>query len=137
MAISQILKELVETIAKMSENEQKELLEYIKLRPFVEKRLDHRKPYSAPLDYSVDNRFYRDFITDISSTGIFLSTNKDFSSGQKVTMALPLPGRKGEFKLTGTVVRAAENGVGIKFDFKSSVTEEIVREHISSLDFLG
>ena len=136
MAESKILQELIDALDKMSEKEQLELLEYIKLRPFVEKRLDHRKPYSTPLDYSVDNRFYRDFITDISSTGIFLSTNKDFSAGQKVTMALPLPGRKGEFKLTGTIVRAAENGIGIKFDFRSRVTEEIVRERISSLDLL-
>jgi len=79
------------------------------------KREYERKPYSAVVNYIVDQETYTDSIQDISAGGIFIQTAKPFSEGQEVSMTFPLPISEEDISLNGEIARMSELGMGVKF----------------------
>jgi pimeloyl-ACP methyl ester carboxylesterase len=79
------------------------------------KREYERKPYSAVVNYIVNEDTYTDSIQDISAGGVFIETDKSFSAGQEVSMTFPLPISDETISINGEIARISELGMGVKF----------------------
>jgi len=93
-----------------------------------EKRDYIRKPFFMSVDYSTQDRVYRDFIKDISTGGVFIETLRPLPVGQEILMAFSFPNQRQNFKISGDVVRMNTKGIGVSFIVKNEAQKE-------SLDF--
>ncbi|MBW2219118.1 MAG: PilZ domain-containing protein [Deltaproteobacteria bacterium] len=80
-----------------------------------EKRTYIRKPFFMSVDYSTQDRVYRDFIKDISTGGVFIETLRPLPVGQEISMAFSFPNLRQNFKISGDVVRMDPKGIGVAF----------------------
>ncbi len=83
--------------------------------PKEEKRAYIRKPFFMSVDYSTQDRVYRDFIKDISTGGVFIETLRPLPVGQEISMAFSFPNLRQNFRISGNVVRMGPKGIGIAF----------------------
>lgn len=79
------------------------------------KREYERKPYSAVVNYIVQEATYTDSIQNISAGGVFIETAKPFFEGQEVSMTFPLPISEENISINGEIARISELGMGVKF----------------------
>ncbi len=88
------------------------------------RRGNKRKPFRRNIRYGlIDPPEYTSFITDLSDTGICIHTNKIFTPGTKLFLAINT--NEGSFKAEGIVIwakkspphliRHMKSGMGIKF----------------------
>ena len=117
---------LVRRISRMSPAQQKQLLEYVEEKFRSRPRKHDRKAFSATVDYVVDGRCYRDFILDMSDSGVFINTYQRFQVGQAVLMTFMAPDMQTPFKITGEVTRTQEHGIGVAFVIDSQVQAETI-----------
>jgi Tfp pilus assembly protein PilZ len=81
-----------------------------------EKRSNQRLPFSRPISYATRGIAYEDFLQDISAGGVFIETRAMFTVGQTLTLTFPMPGHQHFITVTGEVVRATGQGIGVRFD---------------------
>jgi len=110
---------LFEMIDRMSESEMRQLLNELEERQNKERRSCRRKDFSTMVDYNVADRYYRDFIQNISERGVFIKTSETFSKGQETLMTFMSPDYQKPFKIKGEIVRLHPDGVGVKFKIES------------------
>ena len=110
---------LFEIIDRMSESEMRQLLNELEERQNKERRSCRRKDFSTMVDYNVADRYYRDFIQNISERGVFIKTSETFSKGQETLMTFMSPDYQKPFKIKGEIVRLHPDGVGVKFKIES------------------
>jgi non-heme chloroperoxidase len=79
------------------------------------KREYERKPYSAIVDYIVNEEPYTGSIRNISAGGVFIQTARPFPEGQEVSMTFPLPVSEENVSINGEIARISELGMGVKF----------------------
>jgi len=120
---------LFEIIDRMSESEMRQLLNELEERQQKERRSCRRKDFPTTVDYNVADRYYRDFIQNISERGVFIKTTKTFSKGQKTLMTFMSPDYQKPFKIKGEIVRIHPDGVGVAFNIES----EALRSSLNSL----
>ena len=61
-----------------------QLLKELEERKNKERRQCDRKDFFRIIDYRVGDHYSRDFIQDISETGLFIKTSQTFSVGQTI-----------------------------------------------------
>lgn len=120
---------LFEIIDKMSEREMRELLKELEERQSKERRSCRRKDFPTMVDYNVSDRYYRDFIQNISERGVFIKTTETFSKGQETLMTFMSPDYQKPFKIKGEIVRVHPDGIGVAFKIES----EALRTSLKSL----
>ena len=112
---SSVTARLLELIKKMCEDEQLALLKELEKRIFKGKRKHEREPFFMVVDYSIEDRFYKDYIQNISAGGVFIETRIPFRAGQEVSLTFPLRDYQKYIKIIGEVVRVTPHGIGVKF----------------------
>ncbi|MCP4020320.1 MAG: hypothetical protein GY729_00630 [Desulfobacteraceae bacterium] len=122
---------LFESIMKMSEEEQKDLLLLI-----GEQREHKRTPYLLQISYATLEGCFTDFILDISLEGVFLETIEPLFVGQKIDFRFNFKMLKNPVTITGGVAWKGVNGVGVKFLFKDKKEKEQFKDIIEKLDAL-
>ncbi|HUV77185.1 MAG TPA: PilZ domain-containing protein [Desulfobacterales bacterium] len=120
---------LFEIIDRMSESEMRQLLTELEERQNKERRSCRRKGFSTMVDYNVADRYYRDFIQNISERGVFIKTTETFSKGQETLMTFMSPDYQKPFKIRGEIARIHPDGVGVAFKIES----EALRTALESL----
>lgn len=85
------------------------------------------------VDYCVNDQYYRDFIQDISESGLFIKTSQSFSVGQKIQMTFMSPDYQKPFKIKGEIVRVHTDGVGVKFIIESQVQESALKSFMGNI----
>jgi len=123
----------VELITDMPEDKQQALLRDLEKETSKGARNHHRKPFIMVVDYVMQDRMYKDFIQDISAGGLFIETSQPFSVGQNVTLAFPLPNHQEHIKITGEVVRATPQGIGVKFKMADEDQEAMVKTLLDTI----
>ena len=112
---SRLADQVIELVKKMSEDEQLTLFKELEERLFKGRRKHEREPFFMVVDYSIEDRFYKDYIQDISAGGVFIETRMPFRAGQEVSLTFPLPDYQKYIKIIGEVVRVTPHGIGVKF----------------------
>jgi len=124
---SSVLGRLFELIRNMPEDEQLDLLKELEERLFRDKRKHTRKHFFMVVDYSAEDRVYKDYIKDISAGGVFIETRTPFSIGQELSLSFPLPNYQKYIKTTGEVVRISPHGIGVKFMMVDEGQETMIK----------
>ncbi len=86
-----------------------------------------RRSCLIAVDYSTQERFFRDFIQDISAGGVFIETRELFTIGQEIYLTFSIPNSEIPFRITGKVTRATQEGIAVKFKNVSKYQEEILQ----------
>lgn len=98
-----------------------------------EQRQHERKDLLYVLDYTVDDKYYRDFVEDVSESGLFVRTKNEFRAGQKIKMTFFAPNMERPLKIRGEIVRILPEGVGVKFLKESQVQEDVIGALVENL----
>ena len=107
-----------------------EISKELKKRQQGERRKYSRKDFFTIIDYSVGDQYYRDFIQDMSISGVFIKSSHKFSVGQLIRMIFMSRDYEKPFKITGEIVRVSPDGIGVKFKIESQVQEEAIKSLI-------
>ncbi len=121
---------IFEIVNSMSDEETRQLLKELKERQNKEQREYSRKDFLTIIDYTVEGRHYRDFIQDISESGIFIKTSQTFSVGQPILMTFMSPDNQKPFRINGEIKHTREDGIGVKFNIKSQVQELVLKSFV-------
>ena len=124
---SSVTARLLEVIKAMSEDEQLALLKELEERLFKGRRKHEREPFFIVVDYSVEDRFYKSHIQNISAGGVFIETRMPFKAGQEVSLTFPLPDYQKYIKINGEVVRVTPRGIGVKFKMVNQDQEAMIK----------
>jgi len=81
----------------------------------------------------VDDRYYRDFIQDMSGSGVFIKTSQTFSVGQTILMTFMTPDNQKPFRIKGEIIRIHEDGIGVKFKIESRVQEAALKSLVDMI----
>jgi uncharacterized protein (TIGR02266 family) len=130
---SSVTARLLEVIKKMSEDEQLTLLKELEERLFKGRRKHEREPFFMVVDYSTEDRFYKDYIQDISAGGVFIETRMPFRAGQEVSLTFPLPNYQKYIKIMGEVARVTTQGIGVKFKTVDQDQEVMIKSLLQRL----
>jgi len=121
-----VLDELLAKIKTLSPGQQTELLALIDDRWGEKSRKADRKDFFMTVDYVVADRYYRDFIQDMSDGGVFIRTRQTFKPGQDILMTFMSPDLQKPFKIPGKIMRTLDNGIGVRFIKESQVQAETI-----------
>jgi uncharacterized protein (TIGR02266 family) len=117
----------------MSEHEQLTLFKELEERLFKGRRKHEREPFFMAVDYSTKDRFYKDYIQDISAGGVFIETRIPFRVGQEVSLTFPLPDYQKYIKIAGEVARVTTQGIGVKFKTVNQDQEAMIKSLLQRL----
>lgn len=124
---------LFEIINSMSDEEMHQLLKELEERKNKERRQCDRKDFYRIIDYKVGDHYYRDFIQNISETGLFIKPSQTFSVGQKVLMTFMSPDNQKPFKINGEIIHINTDGVGVKFQIESQVQRMVLKSFVNMI----
>ena len=120
-------------IDTMPEDEMRQLLKYLEDRKITDRRKYSRKDFFRIIDYVVEDRYYRDFIHDISETGLFIETSQKFSVGEKILMTFASPDNQKPFKINGEIARVNTEGIGVKYKIESQVQQLVLKSFVDMI----
>ena len=133
LSINEVRAHIFGIIDTMSEEKVRQLLKYLEEGQKTQQRKYDRKDFLRIIDYSVDNRYYRDFIQDISEGGLFIETSNEFSVGKKILMTFVSPDYHTPFKVHGEIIRTHSNGIGVKFKIESQVQQSVLSSFVNMI----
>lgn len=125
--------QLMGKINTLSTGQQTELLGLIDDRWGEKSRKADRKDFFMTVDYVVNDRYYRDFIQDMSNGGVFIKTRQKFEPGQDVLMTFMSPDQQKPFKILGEIMRTLDDGIGVRFKKESQVQAEIIATLVTQI----
>jgi hypothetical protein len=108
---------LFQLITGMSDDERRTLLKLLEnglLRGKC-RRGYFRKPLRLPVTYAVGQRAYRNFIKDISLSGVFISTGIPFQAGEQIRIVFRDRDNHNAVKILGRIARVTPEGIGVEF----------------------
>jgi len=120
-------------ISSMSDEDMLALSKELKERENKEQRKYSRKDFLTIIDYTVEGQYYRDFIHNISETGLFFKPSHKFSVGQTIQITFMSPDNQKPFKINGEIVRANTDGVGVKFKIESQVKRLVLKSYVDMI----
>ena len=124
---------ILDKIKGLSEDKLQQLLKYLDEEQVSEKRRYGRKDFIRVIDYIVGDRYYRDFIQDMSEGGLFIETSNKFSVGQKIIMTFAFPDYQKPLKMHGEIIRVQTDGIGVKFKIESQVQEAVLKSYVDMI----
>jgi Tfp pilus assembly protein PilZ len=77
-------------------------------------RRHQRKSYSKSVRIAAKELIFEGFLKNISSAGVFIEADENFSAGQILTFEIPLK-KNQKAKIKGKVVWSSPDGFGVKF----------------------
>lgn len=124
---------LYQLIIDLPENKRISLLE--DLKDFaLGKRATPRKKCTMTTDYAIGDRAYRNFVKDISETGVFVQTSNPLTIGDEIVQSFSLSNKQIPFKFTGEIVRSGKDGFGVKFKNLTQYQKDILQSIFKNMD---
>ena len=99
-----------------------------------EKRHNFRKPYDVSVTYSDSTTLYRDKISDISTGGLLIHTDRFLPPGQILRLTIPLP-RQNYITVPAEIIRKHPEGIAVRFKPDSPYTSKMIRRFVDALAF--
>lgn len=130
---SKLTEQLIGRITSMPEEAQRKLMDLLDEWNFLGKREHSRQSCLIAVDYSTKDRFFKDFIQDISAGGVFIETREPFKIGQKVALTFTIPNSQVPFRVSGEIARSSSDGIAVKFKQVTKYQEEILKSLIDKM----
>ena len=133
VAGSGITSHLLRIILRMSLDEQKDLLNELEKRFSFKKRRHQRKPYFSTVDYVVQDDSHTDFTQNVSTGGVFIGTAASLSVGEEIALSLLLPVTQENIDVSGEIVWAGEEGIGVKFNWSDGLQKRRIKKLVDMI----
>ena len=133
LATNEVHAAILKKVSGLSEEKKRQLLKDLDGEQISEKRKYDRKDFIRVIDYIVGDRYYRDFIQDMSEGGLFIDTSNQFSAGQKILMTFVSPDYQKPFKINGKIIHSQTDGIGVKFKIESQVQESVLKNYVNMI----
>lgn len=117
---------LIDLIMNIPLHKQRQLLDWLNEWDLRGKRKHKRKTCLIAVDYSTPDRFYREFIHDISAGGLYIETSKLLERGQELSLTFSVPNSDLPMRLIGEIVRTDNSGIAVELKNVSKYQEEIL-----------
>jgi hypothetical protein len=108
---SKLLKEVI----SLSPEEKIALLRDLEERVGEYQRKSQRVPYPAEIDFAMNGKPVRGYITNISESGMFVSSFEKPEVGTEITMVFPPPAKSAPVKKQAKVVRTDKYCFAVEF----------------------
>jgi len=131
-----VYNQVMEVVNRMSDVELTELLDLVSGQLGEKSRQDDRLAFYSMVDFVVAGQYYRDFIQDLSVSGVFIKGRHMFEPGQAILLTFMSPYFQKPFKISGEIVRILDTGIGVKFDTESQVQAEALSALIKQIRML-
>ena len=128
-----VISKLFQIVIDLGEEQQEALLHHAEELLLKEKRSGIRKPCSIPINFAAYDRVFSNHIKNISSTGLFIETQRPLFVGDEIIMAFRMEGFDKPLKLRGEIAHATRKGVGVEFKDISPYIEEMLRTVIKRI----
>jgi len=128
-----VFDQLVAIIKTMSKEKQSKLLELLRQWSENGERTHPRKPCLITVDYCSQDRFFRDFIQDISAGGVFIETRELFNEGMDIGLTFSIPNSQIPFRISGVIIRTTSKGVAVKFKNVTTYQQEILNSLVKKM----
>ncbi|MBW1694027.1 MAG: PilZ domain-containing protein [Deltaproteobacteria bacterium] len=125
--------QLIARIKRMTLENQAVLLKELDEEKDRKLRKHDRKTFFMIVDYIVEGRYFRDFIQDMSDTGVFIKMSQNVPLGRQILMTFMSPDNQQPFKINGEAVRVTSEGVGVKFIVESQVQEAVIKNLVQMI----
>jgi Tfp pilus assembly protein PilZ len=123
---------LIQAVAKLSPQRKKMLEALLNEWEQLDYREDSRIPCFLPVDYSTSDRVYQDFINNLSNGGVFIETVAPLRTNQSISLIFTVPSLQKSFKISGTIVRTEQDGIGVRFAKKlTPYQKELIHSAVS------
>ena len=123
---------LIQAVTKLSPQRKKMLEALLREWERLDYREDSRIPCFLPVDYSASDRVYQDFINNLSNGGVFIETAASLHTGESLSLIFTVPTLQKSFKISGTIIRKEQDGIGVKFSKKLTPYQtELIHSAIS------
>ena len=106
---------LLNLIKSMKMCERAELVKMLEEKRNGNYRNHNRNQCFMPVDYRVNGHVYRDFIQDISDSGMFIETQRSLCVGEEMMISFAHPAFKFPVKVSAIIARSSNDGYGVKF----------------------
>ncbi len=106
---------IMELVGHLSDFQKYQLLRRLEDMQQAQNRKDHRQQCLIPVDISIQDRVYRDFIYNLSDSGAFIETRESFLKGEPLLLTFSAPDGKKHYKVDGIVIRNDVKGVAVRF----------------------
>jgi uncharacterized protein (TIGR02266 family) len=133
MANGSVTARLIDLISKLPVDAQEVLLSKLQERVGIYSRKHSRKDFVTQVDFSTEDQAYKELVKDISPGGLFIETRAPLSVGQEITLLLSFPDQERPMKILGEVVRATDDGIGVRFKHPSPVVEEVISNFVDQI----
>lgn len=115
---SSVIEKIAAISNELPEKQKQQLLDLIgSWRADV--RQASRAPYKELLSFTSKKGSHYGHAHDVSASGVFIETTANFELGEKVNLVLTFISALNPVRLTGSVVRKTEDGIGVHFDAAS------------------
>ncbi len=111
-----IEEEIIKRVRNLTQEQQKEVLEMLRTWQTGKQREYQRLENKTNIDVVIGDKLIQSDSRDISASGLFVNTSGTFETDKDVRVVFSIPGVEKPFKLQGSVVRAEQAGVAIKFE---------------------
>ena len=98
-----------------------------------DKRAHPRKKVLTVVDYVILDKFFRDYVHNISEGGTFIGTRKPLAVGTDITLTLVMPESGIPIKIKGEVIWIGKRGMGLKFKEVDQLTKGKIRSILSEM----
>ncbi len=133
MANGSVTARLMDLISRLPVHAQEVLLRKLEEKTGLYKRKHPRKPYVSEVNFSTGDQAYKELVQDISPGGLFIETRAPLAVGQEITLLLSFPDHERPMKILGEVVRATDEGIGVKFKHPSPIVEEVLTNIVDQM----
>jgi uncharacterized protein (TIGR02266 family) len=133
MADGSVTARLIDLISKLPVDAQEVLLAKLQERVGIYSRSHSRKEFVTEVDFSTEDQAYKELVKDISPGGLFIETRAPLAVGQEITLLLSFPDQERPMKIIGEVVRATDQGIGVRFIHPSPVVAEVISNFVDQI----
>ena len=133
-----IIDQIADIADQLPKEQRRQLLELISTWQ-TNTRYAPREAYYEMLSFTSARGEHAGHARDVSTTGLFIDTTEDFEIGDKVKLHLTFISAPNPLRITGSVVRKATDGIGVRFDMRSKSHVKEMESIISKmrLIFMG
>ena len=128
-----VISKLFQIVIDLGEEQQEALLHHAEELLLKVKRSSIRKPCSIPINFAAYDRVFSNQIINISSTGLFIETQRPLLVGDEIIMTFRLEGFDKPVRVRGEIAHATRSGVGVEFRNISPDIEEMLRTVIKQM----
>ena len=128
-----VISKLFEIVINLGEEQQEALLRHAEELLVKEKRSGIRKPCRIPINFVAYDRVYSNHIKNISSSGLFIETQRPLLVGDEIIMTFRMEGIDKPIKVRGEIAHATRSGVGVEFKEISPDIEGMLRNAIKRM----